>query len=70
MTQSDSRISRDDLEEKFHALKSDLQGKLGAKKDSLLAIGSAIGVVVVVVSYLFGKRRGKRKGGRVEIRRF
>ena len=70
MTQSDSRISRDDLEEKFHALQSDLQGKLGAKKDSLLAIGSAIGVVVVVVSYLFGKRRGKRKVGRVEIRLF
>lgn len=54
MTQPDSRISRDDLEEKFRSLQSDLQGKLGAKKDSLIAIGSAIGVVVVILSYLFG----------------
>ncbi|MSO58805.1 MAG: hypothetical protein EXQ63_00575 [Ilumatobacteraceae bacterium] len=70
MPNADGRISRDDLEEKFHALQADLQGRLGARKDSILAIGSAVGAVVVILAYLFGKRRGKRKGGRVEIRRF
>lgn len=63
-------ISREDLETKFRTLQADIQGRAADKKQSLIAAGSAIATVVVLLAYLFGRRSGRRKGGRVEIRRF
>ncbi|CAB4621285.1 unannotated protein [freshwater metagenome] len=67
---NEQRISRDDLESKFRALQADIQGRASDKKQSLIAAGSAIATVVVLLAYLFGRRRGRRNGSRVEFRRF
>ena len=67
---NEQRISRDDLESKFRALQADIQGRASDKKQSLMAAGSAIATCVVLVAYLFGRRRGRRSGSRVEFRRF
>lgn len=64
------RITRDELEAKFRALQSDLQGRVSDKKQSIVAMGSAIGAVVVVLAYLLGRRSGRRRASRVQIRRF
>lgn len=63
-------ISREDLETKFRTLQADIQGRAADKKQSLIAAGSAIATVVVLLAFLFGRRSGRRKGGRVEFRRF
>lgn len=63
-------ISREDLETKFRTLQADLQGRAADKKQSLIAAGSAIATVVVLLAYVLGRRSGRRKGGRVEFRRF
>jgi len=63
-------ISREDLETKFRTLQADIQGRAADKKQSLIAAGSAIATVVVLIAYFFGRRSGRRKGGRVEFRRF
>ncbi|MEN9552917.1 MAG: hypothetical protein RLZ67_531 [Actinomycetota bacterium] len=63
-------ISREDLETKFRTLQADIQGRASDKKQSLIAAGSAIATVVVLLAYFFGRRSGRRKGGRVEFRRF
>lgn len=63
-------ISREDLESKFRNLQADIQGRAADKKQSLIAAGSAIATVVVLLAYFFGRRSGRRKGGRVEFRRF
>jgi len=70
MTVSDQRITRDDLEAKFRALQSDIQGRANDKKQSLLAAGSAAAAFVVIVAYLLGRRGGKRRASRIEFRRF
>lgn len=64
------RITRNDLEEKFRALQSDLQGKASDKRQSIVAVASATATVVVIVAYLLGRRSGRRRGSRVEFRRF
>ena len=67
---SENKITRDDLETKFKALQADIQGRASDKKQSLIAAASGIGIVVVLVAYLFGRRSGRKRGSRVEIRRY
>jgi hypothetical protein len=64
-----ARISRADLEAKFREVQDDLQGRLDDRRQSIVAIASAVGIVVLVVAYLFGRRAGRRKTTFVEIRR-
>ncbi|MBM3730173.1 MAG: hypothetical protein FJW44_05060 [Actinobacteria bacterium] len=63
------RISKDDLERRFKNLQDDLQGRVENKKQTALALAGAAAVVVMVVSYLFGRRRGSRRATRVDFRR-
>jgi hypothetical protein len=64
------KISREDLESKFRALQADIQSRTMGKKDSIMSTLAVAGVVLIVVSYLLGRRRGRKRAGRVEIRRF
>ncbi|MFM2115562.1 MAG: hypothetical protein RI908_1303 [Actinomycetota bacterium] len=68
-TDANKKISRDDLERRFKSLQDDLQGRVENKKQTIVAIAGAAAVVLVVVSYLFGRRRGSRRATRVEFRR-
>lgn len=63
------KISRDDLERRFKSLQDDLQGRVENKKETLIAVAGGVAVVLMVVSYLFGRRRGSRRATRVEFRR-
>jgi hypothetical protein len=63
-------VSREDLETKFRALQTDIQGRAADKRQSLIAVGSAVGAVVILLAYLFGRRGGRKRGSRVEFRRF
>ena len=64
------KITKDDLEQKFKALQTDIQGRAADKKQSIIAAGSAIGAVLFIVAYLLGRRSGRRRNSRVEFRRF
>lgn len=62
-------ITRADLERRFGAFQSNLQGQVEARKAS---IGTIVGVgatVLLIVVFLLGRRAGKRKTTMVEIRR-
>lgn len=66
---ADQPITRADLDRRFGAFQSKLQGQVEARKASL---GTIIGIgatVLVIVVYLFGRRAGRRKTTLVEIRR-
>ena len=63
------RITRADLEARFGEVQRDLQGRLDDRRQSIVAVASAVGVVVLVVAYLLGRRSGRRKTTFVEIRR-
>lgn len=70
MNQSgDKKISKEDLERRFKSLQDDFQGRVENKKQTIVAVAGAAAVVLMVVSYLFGRRRGSRRATRVEFRR-
>ncbi len=64
------RVTREDLESKFRALQAEIQGRATDKKQSIVAAGSVIAAVVVLLAYVFGRRSGRRRSSRVEFRRF
>lgn len=67
---TEPKISKQDIENKIRALQTELSGRASDKKQSIIAIGSAVATVVVVIAYLLGRRSGRRRGSRVEFRRF
>ena len=66
----ENRITREDLESKFRALQTDIQGKASDKKQSLAVAGSVALGLLVIISYLIGRRGGRKRGSRMEFRRF
>lgn len=67
---TEPRISKQDIENKIRVLQADISGRASDKKQSLIAVGSVALSVIVVLAYLFGRRSGRRRGSRVEFRRF
>lgn len=63
------RISREDIEAKLRALQGDVQGKVEDRKSTVMVVAGGIGVVLVIVFFLLGRRSGKRRSTVVEIRR-
>ena len=63
------RISREDIEAKLRALQGDVQVKVEDRKSTVMVVAGGIGVVLVIVFFLLGRRSGKRRSTVVEIRR-
>lgn len=66
----DTSISRDDIEAKFREIKGDLDDTAESAKSMVIAVGAAVGVVVLITVFWLGSRRGKKKTTVVEVRRF
>lgn len=67
---SATTITRDDLQAKFQGLQDDLQGRVDEKKRTIAGTAAGIGVVMLLLMFLLGRRSGKKKTTMVEIRRF
>lgn len=63
------RISRDDIEAKLRQLAGDADDRVEAARPQLLVGAVAAVVAVGVLSYLWGRRRGRKRAAWVEIRR-
>jgi hypothetical protein len=66
---NDEKITRDELEDKFQALQDELQSKVADKKSAIATALTIGGSVVVILAYLLGRRRGRKRRSVVEIRR-
>jgi hypothetical protein len=68
-THTPAHISRDDLERKLRAFQGDIKGAVDNQRNNLMVAAGVVGVVLVLVFYLLGRRSGKKKSTIVEIRR-
>ena len=69
MSDTDSPITRDDLESSFRSFKDDVDRSATDARSKLISAGVVVAIMVLVIAYLLGKRVGKTKSTVVEIRR-
>jgi hypothetical protein len=63
------RITRADIEAKLRDMRGEVEQTAEAAKAPILAVAGGVATAVVVLAFLLGKRRGRRKSTVVEIRR-
>lgn len=63
------KITRDDIEAKFREVQGEVDEVAGEAVNYALVIGVGVAVGVVVFAYWLGKRRGKRRGTVIEVKR-
>ena len=69
MTQTEGRITKDDLEAKFRELQTEVEVVEDDAKNYAGIVGIVAVVVVVAVAFLIGRRKGRKTRTFVEIRR-
>ena len=62
-------ITRDDIEAKFRELTGDATDELESARSQAVTVGLAVGVALVAVVFLIGRRSGRRRSAVVEVRR-
>jgi hypothetical protein len=69
MSETEKRVTRADLESGLRAVRGQVDEVVESKRRTLVLVGSAVGVLVVLVAWALGKRSGRRGRGVIEIRR-
>ena len=62
-------ITRADLEQGFLNIQRGARREIDDRKSAVVTIGTVVGVVLVVLVFLLGRRSGRKKTTFVEIRR-
>jgi len=64
-----AKITPEDLRDKLQAFQGEIQGKVDDQKTSIAAVAGGVGMALMILMFLLGKRAGKKKSAIVEIRR-
>lgn len=63
------RITRDDLEAKFRELEGDAREQVSSVRSTLVAAGVVAAFLLLLLAFLLGTRKGRKRSTIVEIRR-
>ncbi len=62
-------ITKDDLQRGFAGIQQGFKQQVDDRKSTITSIVGGVGLLVVVIVFLLGRRSGKKKSTYVEIRR-
>jgi hypothetical protein len=65
----DTRISLSDIEDRLRSLSGGAREAVAESEQSAIALGALGGVALLALTYLLGRRRGRRRASVLEIRR-
>jgi hypothetical protein len=65
----EKRISRDDIESKLRELQGEVDENLESARSVGIAAGVGVAVLLVLLAYFLGRRRGKKRQMVLEIKR-
>jgi hypothetical protein len=69
MSSTAKPITRSDLEAKLREVSGDVNETVDAVKPQLIGGAVAVALLALLVTYLVGRRRGRKRSAIVEIRR-
>lgn len=69
MTAPAGKITRDDLENKFRELQGDVAETTEQARSYAIAVAAVVVVGIAAVTFVLGRRRGRKRTTVVEIRR-
>ncbi len=69
MSTEPGRITRDDIEAKFREMTGEVSDEVESARSQAVTVGLALGVALVAVVFLIGRRNGRRRSAVVEVRR-
>jgi len=66
---SADRITRDDLEDKFRELEGEARDQVESARSTAITAGAVALLVLLLLAFLLGRRKGRHRSTVVEIRR-
>ena len=66
---TDTKITRQDLEDRFRSLQDEVTQKVEDKKQPVITAAIAGGLLLLLVFYVLGRRSGRKRSALVQIRR-
>lgn len=69
MTTEQAPISRDDIEEKFREIKTEVDAVADSARSKAVPTAAVGGILILLLMYLLGRRVGSKRSAVVEIRR-
>jgi hypothetical protein len=64
------KITRDDVEATLRSFQGGVTDEVESRRKQIIIGAAGLLVLTIVIAFLIGKRRGRRKSTFVEIRRF
>ncbi len=69
MSSHDERVTPDDIRSKLTEIQGEATEQVESAKNQLIAVGAGIGLVLLIIAFLLGRRSGKRASAVIEVRR-
>jgi hypothetical protein len=69
-TPTPGKVTKADIEQKLRNLQGDVERKIVSQRQKIIAGAAALGALTIIITFLLGRRSGKKKNAIVEIRRF
>ena len=66
---STERITPDDLKGKLEEIQGEATQQVESAKNQLLAVGVLLGLLLLIIAFLLGRRGGRRASAVIEVRR-
>lgn len=62
-------ITREDIEAGFRSLQGDVDDTVESAKGTAVAVGAGAVVLLILLAFIFGRKRGNKRTAYIEIRR-
>jgi hypothetical protein len=61
--------SRDDLQSTLESFQQTLRGQIDDRRQTIVTVAVVVAIGMAALSYMFGRRSGRRKSAIIDIRR-